>query len=35
MQQLFRTFTLIDPGQEHKAADAWKDRRDTLTQALS
>ena len=35
MQQLLRTFTLIDPGQEHKAADAWKDRRDTLTQALS
>ena len=34
MQQLLRTFTLIDPGQEHKAADAWKDRRDTLTQAL-
>ncbi|RBH56325.1 MULTISPECIES: DAHL domain-containing protein [Pseudomonas] len=34
MRQLLQTFTPIDPGQEHKAADAWKDRRDTLTQAL-
>ena len=35
MRQLLQSFTPIDPGQEHKAADAWKDRRDTLTQALS
>ncbi|MBV6752478.1 GHKL domain-containing protein [Pseudomonas chlororaphis] len=34
MHQLLQTFTPIDPGQEHKVADAWKDRRDTLTQAL-
>jgi len=34
MRQLLQSFTPIDPGQEHKAADAWKDRRDTLTQAL-
>ncbi|MCU1736286.1 MULTISPECIES: DAHL domain-containing protein [unclassified Pseudomonas] len=34
MHQLLQTFTPIDPGQEHKAADAWKDRRDTLIQAL-
>src|SRR5471032_1936600 len=35
MHQLLQTFTPTAPGQEQKAADAWKDRRDTLAQALA
>ncbi|NWB98112.1 GHKL domain-containing protein [Pseudomonas gingeri] len=34
MHQLLQTFTPIDPGQAQQATAAWKDRRETLNQAL-
>ncbi|WP_191487440.1 DAHL domain-containing protein [Pseudomonas sp. FEN] len=34
MHRLLQTFTPIEPGQRHQAADAWKDRRETLTRTL-